>query len=186
MSKSAKLLIASFIILACSVGFFVGASIQNVCKPKPKDSHFIQRDDPHHQWKREDSEKRQPKERRHRPSLETMIQFSPEQKIKLDSHRVYIDSVKRESMQNIKQAEIELQNALATQPINESQVELAKNKLLKLNEVRLNQSIEEMRFFRATLTPEQQNSFQEMHKRKHFRQRNRNLPPPPPIEDSKE
>ena len=69
-------------------------------------------------------------------------------------------------------------------PIDENAVEQAKKKLLQLNEKRLDQRIKDIRFFSATLTPDQHRSFKSLHRKKGFRPRNRDLPPPPPTMNS--
>lgn len=185
MNKSIKLLIASVIILACSVGFFIGATVfQGSFTLKTTDSKSIERDDSNRRWERNRSDRKKNRERRLHSSLDSILQLTPEQKVKLDSHRVVNDSLRSISFENFKQAETELQDALAAQPIDENAVEQAKKKLLQLNEKRLDQRIKDIRFFSATLTPEQHRSFKALHRKKGFRPRNRDLPPPPPTMNS--
>jgi len=185
MNKSIKLLIASVIILACSVGFFIGATVfQGSFTLKTTDSKSIERDDSNRRWERNRSDRKRNKERRLHSSLDSILQLTPEQKVKLDSHRVLNDSLRSLSFEKFKQAETELQEALAAQPIDENAVEQAKKKLLQLNEEQLDQRIKDIRFFSATLTPEQHRSFKALHRKKGFRPRNRDLPPPPPTMNS--
>ena len=148
MNKSIKLLIASIIILACSVGFFIGATVfQGSFTLKTTDSKSIERDDSNRRWERNRSDRKKNRERRLHSSLDSILQLTPEQKVKLDSHRVVNDSLRSISFENFKQAETELQDALAAQPIDENAVEQAKKKLLQLNEKRLDQRIKDIRFF---------------------------------------
>ena len=101
MNKSIKLLIASVIILACSVGFFIGATVfQGSFTLKASDSKSIERDDSNRRWERNRSDRKKNRERRLHSSLDSILQLTPEQKVKLDSHRVVNDSLRSISFEN--------------------------------------------------------------------------------------
>lgn len=162
MSKNMKLLIASVIILACSVGFFAGASIFQ--SPFVKAKTIGAKSNDYHRFERREA--RRPDRQRNRFSLDSILQVTPEQRIKLDSHRLKNDSLRFSLTNEFKIAEVALQEALGSKPIDEGKVETARKKLLELSEKRLNQRIAGMRFFTETLTPEQYKSFNHFHKRR--------------------
>lgn len=165
MSKSMKLLMTSVVILACSVGFFAGATIFENPLVKAKTINPKSNDDDQFGRRGE----RRPDRQRNRAPLDSILQINPEQKVKLDAHRLKADSLRFNLTQEFKSAEIALQEALSTQPIDGAKVEAARKTLLELSEKRLNQRIAGMKFFAETLTPEQYKTFSGLHKNRNAR-----------------
>ena len=169
-----KLLLASIILFACSLGFFGGALYIGCCKtgmscPKgmmaPPDGHGKHGPDmdrpgkhgpdkkgPHHNKEKFQAE------------MDSVLQVTPEQKAALDQQRNAMDSSFRELHKQKMEAEKMLKEALEND--NLEQIKTAKASILAVNEALLDQRIQGASSLSKILTPDQREKFRNFHKEK--------------------
>ena len=169
MKGSAKLLIASIIIFACSIGFFAGALCFG-CKGMPcmngnppcmqkmmpppgmpgmKGSHGDKGPWAHKKGFRHDM-------------MDSILQVTPEQKTALEKHRQQMDSSFKALNGQKMAAEKELREALDNGAAE--QIDAAKAKILSAQEALLAARVEGVKNLKTILTEEQQAKFKEFHK----------------------
>lgn len=174
MKGSAKLLIASIIIFACSIGFFAGALCFG-CKGMPcmngnppcmqkmmpppgmpgmkgpgmKGPHGDKGPWAHKKGFRHDM-------------MDSILQVTPEQKTALEKHRQQMDSSFKALNGQKMAAEKELREALDNGAAE--QIDAAKAKILSAQEALLAARVEGVKNLKTILTEEQQAKFKEFHK----------------------
>lgn len=166
MNSSVKIFIASLIVLACSVGFFLGslcchnpgicpkASCEKMMPLPPSTQGEMSRKD----FGGKDFHKRGPD-----PAiLDSILQLSPEQKAAMDKNRETMEQSFRELRKQKMEAEKELKDALDSS--DETKIEEAKGKILAAQEALLSNRINGVSNLNKILTKEQQERFQQFQK----------------------
>ena len=164
MKNCIKLFVASLIVLACAVGFFLGTCCSVHCCPKhscdrmdapekvaaPHDGHFkkghegmgFQKNWPH-------------------PAMfDSLLQVTPEQKTALEKHREETGKAFKEHFGQKMSAEKELKDARDSG--DEAQIEAAKVKILDAQKALLDNRIEGVKSINKILTKEQQEKFRQV------------------------
>ena len=165
MKNSVKIFVASLIVLACAVGFFLGTCCSVHCCPKhscdrmdapekvaaaPHDGHFKKG----HEGK--EFQKNWP----HPAMFDSLLQVTPEQKTALDKHREETGKAFKELYGQKMSAEKELKDALDSG--DEAQIEAAKVKILDAQKALLDNRIEGVKSINRILTKEQQEKFRQV------------------------
>lgn len=166
MKGSAKLLIASFIILACSIGFFAGA-ISFGCNKVPMPCEKGMMTPPHGDFSKKHHAKAPHGPKDFKPNfaeLDSILQVTPEQKAALDQQRTSMDSSFKVLRKQKMEAEKMLKEALDSE--NLEQIKTAKANILAANEALLNQRIEGAENLSKILSKEQMAKFHEFQKEK--------------------
>ncbi len=171
MKDTNKFIFASFIILACAVGVFLGSLLgggtgccqrmmqddcckkmmEECCKkgdapmpPAPGDMHKHGDKTAHHQM------------------MDSVLQVTPEQKAALDKHRAIMDSTFKTLRTQKKDAEKALKEALDSG--DAAKIDEAKKQILAADEALLNQRVDGVSEFNKILTKEQVERFHAFHK----------------------
>ncbi|MCR5028274.1 MAG: Spy/CpxP family protein refolding chaperone [Fibrobacter sp.] len=155
MQKSYTLLWICGLVLAAAVGFFASSVVFCAKNPHPPTAPEISQDKPQNEWRA--FKKQQRFNFKHQ--MDSALGLSKEQIAKLDSNGRACDSLRREMSRQIKLAEQELHTILKADKIDEAALQSTRAKLLLLNETRLDQRIQDVKFFKSVLTAEQQKKF---------------------------
>ena len=166
MNGSVKIFIASLIVLACSVGFFLGSLCchgPQMC-PKAPCAKMMppppppQGDMPRKDFGGPDFHKKGPN-----PAvMDSLLQLTPEQKAAMDKNRENMEQSFKELRKQKMEAEKALKEALDSG--DEAKVKEAKGKILAAQEALLNNRIEGVSNLNKILTKEQQEKFQQFQK----------------------
>ena len=165
MKNSVKIFVASLIVLACAVGFFLGTCCSVHCCHKhscdrmgapekvaaePHEGHF----------KKGHEGKGFQKNWPHPAMFDSLLQVTPEQKTALDKHREETGKAFKELFGQKMSAEKELKEALDSG--DEAKIEAAKVKILDAQKALLDNRIEGVKSINKILTKEQQEKFRQV------------------------
>ena len=165
MKNCVKIFIASLIVLACAVGFFLGTCCcVHCCHKHPCDSVGAPEKvaasphDGHHKKGHEDKgfQKNWP----HPAMFDSLLQVTPEQKTALEKHREETGKAFKEHFGQKMSAEKELKEALDSG--DEAKIEAAKVKILDAQKALLDNRIEGVKSINQILTQEQQEKFRQI------------------------
>ncbi|MBR2197089.1 MAG: Spy/CpxP family protein refolding chaperone [Fibrobacter sp.] len=164
MKNSVKLFVASLIVLACAVGFFLGTCCSVHCCHK----HSCDRMDapekvaaaPEGHFKKGHEGMGFQKNWPHPAMFDSLLQVTPEQKTSLDKHREETGKAFKELYGQKMSAEKELKDALDSG--DEAQIEAAKVKILDAQKALLDNRIEGVKSINKILTKEQQEKFRQV------------------------
>lgn len=165
MKNSVKIFVASLIVLACAVGFFLGTCCSVHCCYK----HSCDRMDapekvaaaPHEgHFKKGHEGKGFQKNWPHPAMFDSLLQVTPEQKTALDKHREETGKAFKELFGQKMSAEKELKDALDSG--DEAKIEAAKVKILDAQKALLDNRIEGVKSINKILTKEQQEKFHQV------------------------
>ena len=164
MKNSVKIFVASLIVLACAVGFFLGTCCSVHCCSK----HSCDRMDapekvaaaPEGHFKKGHEGKGFQKNWPHPAMFDSLLQVTPEQKTALDKHREETGKAFKELFGQKMSAEKELKDALDSG--DEAQIEAAKVKILDAQKALLDNRIEGIKSINKILTKEQQEKFRQV------------------------
>ncbi len=164
MKNSVKLFVASLIVLACAVGFFLGTCCSVHCCHK----HSCDRMDapekvaaaPEGHFKKGHEGMGFQKNWPHPAMFDSLLQVTPEQKTSLDKHREETGKAFKELYGQKMSAEKELKEALDSG--DEAKIEAAKVKILDAQKALLDNRIEGVKSINKILTKEQQEKFRQV------------------------
>lgn len=165
MKNSVKIFVASLIVLACAVGFFLGTCCSVLCYHK----HSCDRMDapekvaaaPHEgHFKKGREGKGFQKNWPHPAMFDSLLQVTPEQKTALEKHREETGKAFKELHEQKMSAEKELKEALESG--DEAKIEEAKVKILDAQKALLDNRIEGVKSINKILTKEQQEKFHQV------------------------
>ncbi|MBR2470032.1 MAG: Spy/CpxP family protein refolding chaperone [Fibrobacter sp.] len=164
MKNSVKIFVASLIVLACAVGFFLGTCCSVHCCSK----HSCDRMDapekvaaaPEGHFKKGHEGKGFQKNWPHPAMFDSLLQVTPEQKTALDKHREETGKAFKELFGQKMSAEKELKDALDSG--DEAQIEAAKVKILDAQKALLDNRIEGIKSINKIITKEQQEKFRQV------------------------
>ena len=164
MKNSVKIFVASLIVLACAVGFFLGTCCSVHCCHK----HSCDRMDapekvaaaPEGHFKKGHEGMGFQKNWPHPAMFDSLLQVTPEQKTALDKHREETGKAFKELYGQKMSAEKELKEALDSG--DEAQIEAAKVKILDAQKALLDSRIEGVKSINKILTKEQQEKFRQV------------------------
>ena len=164
MKNSVKIFVASLIVLACAVGFFLGTCCSVHCCHK----HSCDRMDapekvaaaPEGHFKKGHEGMGFQKNWPHPAMFDSLLQVTPEQKTALDKHREETGKAFKELYGQKMSAEKELKDALDSG--DEAQIEAAKVKILDAQKALLDNRIEGVKSINKILTKEQQEKFRQV------------------------
>ena len=165
MKNSVKIFVASLIVLACAVGFFLGTCCSVHCCHK----HSCDRMDtpekvaaaPHEgHFKKGHEGKGFQKNWPHPAMFDSLLQVTPEQKTALEKHREETGKAFKELHGQKMSAEKELKDALDSG--DEAKIEEAKVKILDAQKALLDNRIEGVKSINKILTKEQQEKFHQV------------------------
>ena len=164
MKNSVKLFVASLIVLACAVGFFLGTCCSVHCCHK----HSCDRMDapekvaaaPEGHFKKGHEGMGFQKNWPHPAMFDSLLQVTPEQKTALDKHREETGKAFKELFGQKMSAEKELKEALDSG--DEAKIEEAKVKILDAQKALLDNRIEGVKSINKILTKEQQEKFRQV------------------------
>ena len=165
MKNSVKIFVASLIVLACAVGFFLGTCCSVLCYHK----HSCDRmDDPEkvaaapHEghFKKGHEGKGFQKNWPHPAMFDSLLQVTPEQKTALEKHREETGKAFKELHGQKMTAEKELKDALDSG--DEAQIEAARVKILDAQKALLDNRIQGVKSINKILTKEQQEKFRQV------------------------
>ena len=164
MKNCVKLFIASLIVLACAVGFFLGTCCtmhcchKHSCDSMGAPEKVAAPHEAHHKKKHEDKgfQKNWP----HPAMFDSLLQVTPEQKIALEKHREETGKAFKEFFGQKMSAEKELKEALDSG--DEAKIEAAKVKILDAQKALLDNRIEGVKSINKILTQEQQEKFRQI------------------------
>ena len=205
MNASTKTFIASLIIFACSLGFFIGAFAFNDfgsgdCCKKKMECCMRHNNGPHHKgdhfrgepprdpnFKGKHFDKKFDKKfdfKKGEAFMDSVLQVTPEQKVSLEQQRRVMDSTFKELRKQKKEAEKTLREALDSN--DDKKITAAKANILKAQEGLLNHRIQGVKEFNKILTKEQLEKFKSLqfehmkhakpHKGEHGTEHNEELP----------
>ena len=181
MNASTKTFIASLIIFACSLGFFIGAFAFNDfgsgdCCKKKMECCMRHNNGPHHKgdhfhgeqprdpnFKGKDFDKKFDKKfdfKKGEAFMDSVLQVTPEQKASLEQQRRVMDSTFKELRKQKKEAEKALREALDAN--DDKKIATAKANILKAQEALLNHRIQGVKAFNKVLSKEQLEKFKAM------------------------
>ena len=167
MKGSVKLFIASLIVLACAVGFFIGTCCGAHCCPMRHCDHMgapgkMMPPPPPTKadFKKGPEDKGFHKKWPHPAMYDSLLQLTPEQKTTLEKHRDEMGKAFKDLRGNKMEAEKELKEALDSG--DTSKIEAAKGKILTAMEALLNKRIEGVKSINQILTQEQQEKFRQI------------------------
>lgn len=194
MNKSTKFLIASFIVLACSIGFFVGSVSMNPCmfckrtcpmmagghpmppmmengRHMPPPPQGMQPGDfKHHKdFKGPHGKDFHKNMERHIAEMDSVMQVTPEQKEALEANRATTDSTFKVLRKQKMEADKAFREALESG--NAEKINAAKAQVLAAEEASLSQREASFTELAKILTPEQREKFRSFRKAK-FQKRN--------------
>lgn len=163
-----KMFLASVVLLACSIGFFLGG----ICLSKP---HGIcqntQMAQPMKKIGNEDSNKKGEKKARpekpkfSKEKLDSLLQITEEQRAKLDDRKKGQDSLFKALKKEHREAEKELRHALEADTLNDDSISIAKEKLNAVQKKELELRIEGAKFLSEVLSIEQRNQMKKFHEK---------------------
>lgn len=165
MKNSVKIFVASLIVLACAVGFFLGTC----CSVHYCHKHSCDRMDapekvaaaPHEgHFKKGHEGKGFQKNWPHPAMFDSLLQVTPEQKTALEKHREDMGKTFKELHGQKMSAEKELKEALESG--DEAKIEEAKVKILDAQKALLDNRIEGVKSINKILTKEQQEKFHQV------------------------
>ncbi len=164
MKNSVKIFVASLIVLACAVGFFLGTCCSVHCCHK----HSCDRMDapekvaaaPEGHFKKGHEGMGFQKNWPHPAMFDSLLQVTPEQKTALDKHREETGKAFKELFGQKMSAEKELKEALDSG--DEAKIEAAKVKILDAQKALLDNRIEGVKSINQILTKEQQEKFRQV------------------------
>ena len=157
MQKSYTLLWICGLVLAAAVGFFASSVVFCHKNPEPPTAPEFAKDKPQNEWHAF-------KKQRHfnfKHKMDSALGLSKEQIAKLDSNGRACNAFRREISRQIRLAEQELHTLLKADIIDEAALQSTRAKLLLLNEKRLDQRIQDVKFFKSVLTAEQHKKFKD-------------------------
>lgn len=165
MKGSVKLFIASLIVLACAIGFFLGTCCEAHCLHKHPDDRMGAPEKveaaPHHvDFKNDHEGKGSPKKWPHPAMFDSLLQVTPEQKTALDKHRDDMGKTFKELREQKMSAERELKEALDNG--DDARIEEAKGKILDAQKALLDNRIDGVKSLNKILTKEQQEKFHQI------------------------
>ena len=181
MNASTKTFIASLIIFACSLGFFIGAFAFNDfgsgdCCKKKMECCMRHNNGPHHKgdhfrgepprdpnFKGKHFDKKFDKKfdfKKGEAFMDSVLQVTPEQKASLEQQRRVMDSTFKELRKQKKEAERTLREALDSN--DDKKIAAAKANILKAQEGLLNHRIQGVKEFNKILTKEQLDKFKSL------------------------
>lgn len=158
MTKSAKLFIASIILLASSAGFFLGAlSFGNNDKVAsevtvPAEKNPVKAHKKHH--------KEKPSFKSESAFMDSALQITSEQKVALEKQRIFMDSSFKTLYKQKKHAEKSLSKALIEK--DSLNIALARENILKAQEAMLDLRIAGVKNWNKILTKEQIEKFKQI------------------------
>jgi Spy/CpxP family protein refolding chaperone len=165
MKNSVKIFVASLIVLACAVGFFLGTCCSVHCCHK----HSCDRVDapekvaaaPHEgHFKKGHEGKGFQKNWPHPAMFDSLLQVTPEQKTALEKHREETGKAFKELHGQKMSAEKELKEALESG--DEAKIEEARVKILAAQKALLDSRIDGVKSINKILTKEQQEKFHQV------------------------
>ena len=164
MKNSVKIFVASLIVLACAVGFFLGTYCSVHCCHK----HSCDRMDapekvaaaPEGHFKKGHEGMGFQKNWPHPAMFDSLLQVTPEQKTALEKHREETGKAFKELFGQKMSAEKELKEALDSG--DEAKIEAAKVKILDAQKALLDNRIEGVKSINQILTKEQQEKFRQV------------------------
>lgn len=193
MKGSVKLFIASLIVLAGAVGFFLGTCCGVHCLHKHPDDRMGAPEKveaaPHHvDFKNDHEGKGFQKNWPHPAMFDSLLQLTPEQKTALDKHREDMGKTFKELRGQKRSAEKELKEALDNG--DETKIDEAKGKILAAQKALLDNRISGVKSLNKILTKEQQEklrqimnkNFEKFKKGHHGKRGPRESGPTPPPE----
>ena len=183
MNASTKTFLASLIIFACSLGFFIGAFAFNDfgsgdCCKKKMECYMRYNNSPHHNFehfrgepprgphfegkdfKGKHFDKKFDKKfdfKKGEAFMDSVLQVTPEQKASLEQQRRVMDSTFKELRKQKKEAEKALREALDAN--DDKKIATAKANILKAQEALLNHRIQGVKAFNKVLSKEQLEKF---------------------------
>ncbi|MDR1760214.1 MAG: Spy/CpxP family protein refolding chaperone [Fibrobacter sp.] len=167
MSSHSKILIASALLFAASVGFFASAFVFNHSPGKM----FCSKNTPaeiqkpfKHSMKKSDFPKKEMKERHEK--MEKYIGLTEEQKQALKEQKKKKMNARMESKKERQQVEHRLREVLSADSLDEAALKSVKDSLMALNAKELDAKIADVRFWINTLTPEQSAKMRQFHEKK--------------------
>lgn len=160
MNKSAKLFIASIVILACSVGFFLGAF--SFSKSAKAESEMTAANEIAQAKVHKKHHKEKPTFKTESAFMDSILQITSEQKAALDSQRVSMDSSFKAIYKQKKDAEKELRSALVEK--DSAKLAVARAAILKTQESMLDLRIQGVKNWHRILTKEQIEKFNQVKK----------------------
>lgn len=166
MNGSVKIFIASLIVLACSVGFFLGSLCchnPGFCPKAPCAKMMPPPPPPQGEMPRKDFGGPDFHQKGPNPAImDSMLQLTPEQKAAMDKNRETMEQSFKELRKQKMEAEKVLKEALDSG--DETKIAEAKGKILAAQEALLNNRIEGVSSLNKILTKEQQEKFQQFQK----------------------
>lgn len=166
MNGSVKIFIASLIVLACSVGFFLGSLCchgPQMCPKAPCAKMMPPPPPPQGDMPRKDIGGPDFHKKGPNPAvMDSLLQLTPEQKAAMDKNRETMEQSFKELRKQKMEAEKALKEALDSG--DEAKVKEAKGKILAAQEALLNNRIEGVSNLNKILTKEQQEKFQQFQK----------------------
>lgn len=158
MRKSLKFFLASIIVFACSVGFFLGAlSFGNNDKAASEvtvsaEKNPVKANKKHH--------KEKPSFKSESAFMDSVLQITSEQKVALEKQRIFMDSSFKTLYKQKKHAEKSLSKALIEK--DSLNIALARENILKAQEAMLDLRIAGVKNWNKILTKEQIEKFKQL------------------------
>lgn len=162
VQKSYTILWICGLILAAAVGFFASAVIFCNEKPLPPAAPAAQEQFQNGPQQPQDFGMNHPKGRNMAHMMDSALGLSEDQIKILHENGHKRDSVHRAIHRQIKETEATLHQLLGEEKIDEASLQSVRQKLLQLNEERLNQRIEDVKLFKKVLNAEQLQKFSQL------------------------
>lgn len=177
--NGSKLFIASIVVLALAIGFFLGSFCGHRCYPQHPGTPPVSIEEkipasevPHGEF----HGKKDFKHRMDFAAMDSLLQVTPEQKAAIEANRAKGDSIFKELRKQKHEAEKALGEALESR--DAAGIDAAKAKVLEADKALLEHRINGMAALGNILTPEQLAKFNAFHKEqmKLFKERMKNGP----------
>ncbi len=167
MSSQSKILIASALLFAASVGFFASAVLFNHTPGKmfcPKHAPAEMQKPFQHSMENPHFPKKDMKEQHEK--MEKYLGLTEEQKQALKEQKEKKMAARLESKRVRRDVEHHLREVLSADSLDEATLKNVKDSLMALNEKELDAKIADVRFWINTLTPEQNAKMREFREKK--------------------